>query len=89
MNLPGVYYWEPDNFPLSKQAEPFFDLLRKNEILFDNEIDASDKINTIWDRIDEWWFSSNVQNARNNFCNNYARASSNWRQEWIGLINSI
>ena len=89
MNIPGIYYWDPSDFPLSKQAKPYFDLFRENGILYDNPFEASKKINSVWENIDDWWKSDKIQSARNNFCNNYARCNLNWRKEWVKFINEL
>ena len=42
-------------------------LNKKNEFnIIDNEV---------WENVDEWWVSYEVQNARRMFCEEYARSS--------------
>ncbi len=39
-------------------------------------ISVAQKVNEVWNNIDEWWFSAEVQKARKIFCWKYARVSN-------------
>ena len=89
MNVPGVYFWDPANLPLAPQAEPYYDQLRKNGILCDSPEAAASKINEVWDDVDEWWQSREIQDVRNMYCYRYARFAENWRRDWLRFFNSL
>ena len=89
MNIPGIYYWDQKAFPESEQSVEYFNILRQNGILFDDYLSAAIMINSVWNDIDEWWMSDQVQHARNIFLNKYALCSKNWRKEWLEFINDL
>ncbi|MEI6268897.1 MAG: hypothetical protein WCP01_08460, partial [Methylococcaceae bacterium] len=38
---------------------------------------VAQKVNEVWDDVDGWWGQSNMQDARKQFCDQYARVSEN------------
>lgn len=87
-NIPTVCYWK-DNPKLTPQAQPYFDLLKDANILFDDAVDAARHINGVWDVLDDWWHSPAVQDARQEWCAQYARASRTWALEWMKRLWAI
>lgn len=82
-NVPMVSYWDPQAWPECRQAKPLNDALRKAGILHDDPESAARHINHIWDDVPGWWNSKDVQQARNDWCRQYARASRVWWWHWI------
>ncbi len=68
------------------QAEPFFDNMKKVGILWETGHQAAQKVNEIWDNVDEWWNQPKIQKARKEWAWNYARSNKNWRRDWIKAI---
>ncbi len=89
MNVPTVLFWDPKIFVVHEEAQLYFDELRKVEILHDNALEAAQHVNRIWDDVDDWWMRDDVQKARANFCNNYARTSENWQEEWSIFLRDL
>lgn len=81
-NVPTICFWNPEDWPLCRQATPFFEVLRENNMLFDCPEQAAVKINSIWDDVPGWWQSSAVQKARHQWCQHYARTSRWWWFTW-------
>ena len=52
---------------------------RENEgdVILAGEKVTAEKINFIWDEIDNWWNKTGVQNARKEFCERYAKLNNN------------
>ncbi len=88
-NIPTVIFWNFDYWELNKQAEPYFNELKKVNILHDGYESAANFINDNWEDIDSWWHSSETQDVVNNFKNKYAYTHSNWKDSWIEAIKSI
>ena len=44
-----------------------FNLMKKNKIFFETHIQAANFLNDNWERIDDWWYSTKVQNSRKIF----------------------
>ena len=85
-NIPTVCFWDKDVLPMCRQAEPYFEELRKVGILYNNGKEAAEKVNEIWGDVEGWWRQSHIQKAREEWCWQYARTSKNWRWEWIKTL---
>ena len=70
-NIPSIVILNKDFWELSNQAQKIFGILRLSNIFFDNSIDAAMHINKIWYNVDNWWFSSKTQKAKNLFVKNF------------------
>ena len=55
------------------EAKPYYQLLRNVGILNDTPEQAADLIAMHWDDLGAWWYTSEVQEARKSFCNQYAK----------------
>lgn len=87
-NIPVLCFWNNDFFKLNKQAKTDLLPLKKNNIFFDNFDSLLQHLISIQNNIPSWWQSKELQFARHNWCNKYARTSSKWRKEWTNhLIN--
>ena len=83
MNKPTVIFICKDMYSFRSSSKLYIDKLKSIKILFDDPAEAAEHINTIYDDVDSWWFSDEVQKAREEFCYNYARTSDDWADEWI------
>ena len=91
MNIPTVLFSNPYDEKLRSNSEYYFNLLKNSKIYFESSIEATKHINNIWDNVDDWWLSQDVQFARKEFCSNYARLNKNKliRQIIINFILSL
>lgn len=85
-NIPTILFWQKDVWAFSKQSQPYFDELHRVGILHYEGQSAAHKVNEIWSDIDNWWNSKDVQNARIEWSNQFAKTSKNWCREWIKYI---
>ena len=86
-NFPTIVFWDPIFNEINEDAEEYINLLFEAGILFYNPCDAAKKINAVVDNIDEWWFSEEVQVARETFCDRYALTCKSWPKEWSNFLN--
>ena len=58
LNIPVVCYWnkEVTNIFDCDENKQIFESLVSSKILFFNHLEASDHINKIYKKIDDWWF---------------------------------
>lgn len=77
LNIPTICFWHGGLNHLLPSAKPYFELLRSAGILADTPEQAAKFITCHWGNIGEWWESSKVQDARETFCNQYARVEKN------------
>ena len=85
-NLPTLLFWPNKDNPLNNEANIFFKELKRTKIFHENKESLSNHINKIWDDIDLWWLSDEVQNIRKKFCDKYAKVNNNKVNEIKSLI---
>ena len=73
MNIPTVIFWNPNHWELRDDAIPFFEELEKVKIFHKNPSSASNHINMVWEGVDIWWNSGQVQSVKEEFLNRYCR----------------
>jgi putative transferase (TIGR04331 family) len=72
-NLPFICFWPNGWEHLADTAKPHYELLREAGIFQESPEHAAAKIMAVWDDIPAWWLSSQVQQAREAFCEAYSR----------------
>jgi putative transferase (TIGR04331 family) len=89
MNVPTIIFHDPGHFAINADARPFFNKLSNAGILFSNAEDAAKKVNEVWPDVRKWWESRAVQEARSEFCWQFARTSKNWRKDWTSFLKDV
>ena len=72
---PTVAMWDPKYVRLTSTAATIYDELFKAKILHYTPESAAQHIADIWENVDFWWTSEEVLQARETFCENFARHS--------------
>ena len=81
-NFPTIIFWNPQHWELRPSAEPFYELLREVGIFHTSTESAAAKLEEIWIDPMKWWKTADVQRVRQQFCDRFARTSTDWLQEW-------
>lgn len=81
LNIPMIIFFNVENWPFRENAKIYFEQLKKVGILHKTPESAADKVNEIWNDVEGWWGSEELQTARLIFCNQFARVSKNSIQE--------
>jgi putative transferase (TIGR04331 family) len=81
-NFPTILCWDPKYTELNALARPYFNLLKNVGILHETPESAASKLNKIYQNPLSWWMSPDVQDAKNKFCDRFARVSVDWKTEW-------
>ena len=81
-NFPTILCWDPRYTELNASAQPYFNLLKNVGILYETPESAASKLNKIYQNPLSWWMSPDVQDAKNKFCDRFARVSVDWKTEW-------
>ena len=63
MNIPTVMYWNTNHWELRNSAIPYFNKLRDVGIFHETPESAAKHVNMIWEDVDLWWKSDEVQEA--------------------------
>ena len=85
-NIPMVLFWDPKWWEMRREAEPYFEGLRKVGILWNSPETAAAKLAEIYHDPWAWWGSSEVQQARKNFADRYALAREDWADCWAKAL---
>ncbi|CAK0754356.1 hypothetical protein WCLP8_2590003 [uncultured Gammaproteobacteria bacterium] len=85
-NIPTVCFWNPDEWLVARQSEPYFQALREAGLLFDHPEEAAAQVNATWERVEEWWAEKPVQAARRAWAERYARARRLWWLHWLWTL---
>ena len=88
LNLPTIIFWNPKDWEVNDYSRIFFDELEVVGIFHKDPISAAELVASIWDDIDSWWNSEQVQLARKNFCNKFCKFNSSISDDLYTLINS-
>jgi len=88
-NVPTIFFWRPERWHLRNSAKTTFEELRKAKIFHETPESAAIHVEQIWDDVSSWWFSDEVQKARNNFCSLYCRKSKKPDKDIYEFLNLI
>ena len=83
---PSILLTNFDYFKINKNFDELHDALQKNQMLFENSLDASNFVSKVWDDVDDWWFSSGTQKALDVFKSFVAYEKKNNVKIWADLI---
>lgn len=61
LGIPSVLFCDLNVTPLRDSAVPYFDALRRVGIFHDTPESAAAHVNKVWDDVDAWWTSADVQ----------------------------
>lgn len=75
-NIPTLVLID-DIYFIGDIARPYYKYLADMGIVHFSSTSAAQKVNTVWDNIDAWWMSSEIQDIRKQFCDKFARQSVN------------
>jgi len=85
-NVPTVCFWDKNHWAMTPESQVYFDKLVEAKILFYDPVLAAGHINDVYNDIDSWWKSFQVQQARKEWAFRYARSNTFWWYEWIKEI---
>ena len=81
-NIPTIIFWNPCQWELRPDAQPYYDELRRVGILHDTPESAAKKANEVCDNTISWWHQPEIQAVKDQFCHQFARTSDDWLKEW-------
>lgn len=89
-NVPVLGFWDPHAYELRKEAQPYFELLQRAEILWESPEAAASKAAAVYADPHGWWHGQALQEARKTFIEQFALARANWLEQWLeNLENEI
>ena len=88
-NFPTLFFWRQDVNELRPSAQHDHELMHQAGIFHKSPESAAEKINAIYLDPLGWWFSPEIQKARERFCLKYAWTTKTWRSDWKNELLSI
>jgi putative transferase (TIGR04331 family) len=86
LNIPTICFWRNGLSHLLDSAKPFYELLHNAGIIFYSPEAAAEFIDLHWGDIRKWWESEKVQDARQIFCEQYAKTTDNPVQKLKNIL---
>jgi len=88
-NIPSILLINKNNNPFRENALEIIKLLEKNNMIFFDPIKASSFIDNIWDnKVKNWWFKKETQEAAQKFRSLYANRSENIVKDLKNIIEN-
>jgi putative transferase (TIGR04331 family) len=87
-NIPTVVFWNSDFWELRVEAMPYFSILKEAGIFHESPESAANHVHQVWDNIESWWLSVDVQNAKKIFIDQFAAQSNNMAKIFCKLIEA-
>lgn len=85
-NVPTLMFWEREAWPKADEARPLFDAMERCGMLVYSGREAAERAEALWDNVENWWQSAEVQAARLAYCREFARYDRAWLAKWIRVL---
>lgn len=89
MNKPIIAFSQVSNILIRDNARPYYELLKKYEIIHETPESAGKLLNKIYGNIDEFWNDNERQQAIQQYKRTFARTSNTPVKDWNVFIKSI
>ena len=88
-NIPAIIFWDTRLWEVNEFVKSDLNHLKKVGIFYDCPLNAANKLNSIFNEIDKWWFSDELQKQRILFCEKYGYLNSKMYKEIGSIVNNI
>ena len=85
-NIPTIAFWNPNIEKLRPSAQPYFDKLHEVGILHYTPQSAAKLVNEIYEDPMKWWMQPEIQQAKDEFCYQFARTSDDWMDQLAAVL---
>lgn len=89
LNTPSVLLYKKDSWRLSPTYNYMLKKLENSKILFYEPSKLSDHLNNIWDNVDDWWNSNEVQKTLDDIKNDIIKSKKNWVSEYQNFFDKL
>lgn len=81
-NVPTILLIQEEYWEANHVAKKDIEKLKKVGIVYNDWQKAANQVNMIYNEPGVWWSQKDIQNAKNEFCDNYAFTSKRWLRMW-------
>ena len=89
LNIPTILLVDKICSSVKDEAVDDYNSLKKIGVFHDNYLTASNFINEVYDDVDSWWESKDVQSTLNNFRKKYCNSYPNYTSKLAHLISNM
>ena len=86
--MPSILFWNPEHWEVTADTANYFERLKSVGVLHNSPKSAASHLVKIWDNVDEWWFSKEVQGIINDFNNCYSMHNPRLVTSMAALLKS-
>ena len=86
-NIPSIAFFHSGLDHVNESELSYYQLLVDVGIFHLSYESASRKVNEIYDDVDAWWRQSNIQSARKEFCDRFARQTVNPTKILVNILD--
>jgi putative transferase (TIGR04331 family) len=72
LNIPTIVFFDTHYWEVHDDVKPYFEILKSVGVFHENPSSAAKQLELIWDNVDTWWLSNDVQSAIECFCRNFS-----------------
>jgi putative transferase (TIGR04331 family) len=87
LNKPTLLFWNTDEWRQRPQSAAIYQTLSDVGIFHASPESAAAMLNRVYDQVDSWWNSSEVQKAKEGFLRNFGRTSPAYIDQWQDFLN--
>lgn len=88
-NIPVIAFWKDEYWGFEPDAKTLTEYLREAGVVYSTGIEASQKLNSIYNNIESWWNQKKIQEAVKNWSRVFALSDNKWEKQWRKWFNSI
>jgi len=88
-NVPTIMFWNSSHWELNSQAAPYFEKLKAVGVFHETPESAAQQMVKIWNDVDAWWGSNEVQSVRNEFCQQYSCRPENSIEDLMLIFQGL
>tara|TARA_Y100000287_G_C14234109_1_gene363784 strand:+ start:3670 stop:5442 length:1773 start_codon:yes stop_codon:yes gene_type:complete len=85
-NIPVIIFWDETVWQCCESSKIDFALLERVGIFHKTPHSASKMVEKVWNKIDLWWKSENLQKVRREFCEKYGNRELNSKAKIINIF---
>jgi putative transferase (TIGR04331 family) len=85
-NIPTLAFWQNGFDHLRDNAKPYYQLLVDVGIIHLTPESVAQKVNEVWPDVEGWWGKRDVQSARKDFCEQYAKTTDTPIKDFLTII---
>ena len=84
MDVPTIIFWNPDHWEVRASAKPYFEELERVNVFHRSPESAARHIQAIWNDVNTWWKSIELQEAIDKFKFQYSRENP----DLVGILRT-